>query len=526
MYKVLIVDDEALVRRGIKKSVNWNELGIEMVAEAANGAEALEQVLEDVPDIILLDINMPKMNGLEFAAIVKRQYPEVKIVIITGYDHFEYARDAIRAGVDDYILKPITKENVASIIANMLERIEEERKQRQIAPVDERKIKAELINGLLRSSQRAQMDVPRLCALTGWDENRHVFCVMMRDYISNSGIWNEEGEKDLAQFAIINIANELLESQTMGIAFETYKNEMAMILSCSKKEMTEVLEQIQSDLFYFIEMPVDFAVSASGSIYELQKLAAQARMALAHAFVLSGQDIIYYEEITRHKMAGPNYPEELAEKILDRMFYGDMQEKLELMDEFFDKLVSQIPDADECRNMLLRLLVKFANILESVTVRLDGTREQAAMFDFDPFTQVEEFDNMAEAREWMKQLYSDTYGYVNGFKTRSKQLYMKIKSYIEEHYGDSELNLKKCSEELYLSSNYISMILKKETGKTFVDFLNQYRIDRAAELLSQPDNKVYEVSFKVGFMHPTYFSSVFKKIMGVSPKQFKENLGK
>ena len=99
MYRILIVDDEALVRRGIKKSINWNELDIEMVAEAENGVEALEQVLENVPDIILLDICMPKMDGLEFASIIKQKYPQIRIVIITGFDDFEYARSALRAAI-------------------------------------------------------------------------------------------------------------------------------------------------------------------------------------------------------------------------------------------------------------------------------------------------------------------------------------------------------------------------------------------------------------------------------------------
>lgn len=103
MYRILIVDDEPLVRRGIKNSVNWNEFDIEMVAEAENGLEALEQVFENPPDIILLDVCMSKMNGLEFADIIKRRYPSIRIVIITGFDNFEYIQHALRTGVNDYI---------------------------------------------------------------------------------------------------------------------------------------------------------------------------------------------------------------------------------------------------------------------------------------------------------------------------------------------------------------------------------------------------------------------------------------
>ena len=150
MYRILIVDDEALVRRGIKKSINWNELDIEMVAEAENGVEALEQVLENVPDIILLDICMPKMDGLEFASIVKQKYPQMRIVIITGFDDFEYARSALRAGVDDYILKPITREMVEDVVKKQIEKIAEEREKNIPVKPDESKAAAAVLNAALR----------------------------------------------------------------------------------------------------------------------------------------------------------------------------------------------------------------------------------------------------------------------------------------------------------------------------------------------------------------------------------------
>jgi two-component system, response regulator YesN len=172
--------------------------------------------------------------------------------------------------------------------------------------------------------------------------------------------------------------------------------------------------------------------------------------------------------------------------------------------------------------MLLRLFLKVANTFESISGRTDYASIENAPESFDPVSVLETFNTLDEAREWLKKLYTDTYCYVTGIKSRTGQLYLKIKAYIEKNYGESELNLKKCSEDLFLSPSYIGMILKKETGRTFVDYLNEYRIKKASELLSKPENKVYEVSILVGFTHPTYFSSVFKKLVGISPKQFKE----
>ncbi len=524
MYRLLIVDDEAIVRRGIKKSVNWNELGIEMVAEAADGVEALSQVIENEPDIILLDINMPKMDGLEFASIIKKQYPKIKIVIITGYHEFEYARSALRAGVDDYILKPITKEDVAAIIRAQLEKIEAELAEQPAKYViDEQSAKHNMINAILRNKHGVASQIERFCELQKWDAEQRISFVLMRDYLSDCEIWNDGQTDSLAEFAILNIAGEVLEIHECGLAFQTYKNELALLISCPQKEITGLLNEIYGNLLDFLEIPVDFAVSDLGTLKALPELAGQAREALNRAFVLSHQNILFYKDIIKKQDKSFAYPEQMEVELLEKMFTCDIEESVQLIDGFFAQLAKAAPDADKCKNMLLRLFLKVANTIDSITSRTSSSMENAPE-SFDPVSKLEEFDTLDEARIWLKKLYEETCSYVAGIKSRTGQLYLKIKTYIEKNYGDSELNLKKCSEDLYLSSNYISMILKKETGKTFVDYLNEYRIKKALELLSGPENRVYEVSTQVGFTHPTYFSSVFKKITGVSPKQYKENM--
>ena len=523
MYRLLIVDDEAIVRRGIKKSVNWNELGIEMVAEAADGVEALSQVIENVPDIVLLDINMPKMDGLEFASIIKKQYPKIKVVIITGYHEFEYARSALRSGVDDYILKPITKEDVCAIIRAQLEKIEAERADQSAKySIDEQSAKHNMLNAILKKNQGARSDIERFCELQKWDAEQRISFVLMRNYLSDCEIWNDGQTDSLAEFAILNIAGEVLEMRECGLAFQTYKNELALLLSCPQPDITGLLNEIYGNLLDFLEIPVDFAISDLGNLKELPSLAEQAREALNCAFVLSHQNIIFFGEIKKKQDKSFAYPEQIEMELLEKMFTCDIEESLQLIDGFFAQLAQATPDVDKCKNMLLRLFLKVSNTIDSITGRTANAVENAPE-SFDPVLKLDEFNTLDEARDWLKTLYAETCNYVASIKSRTGQLYLKIKAYIEKNYGVSELNLKKCSEDLYLSSNYISMILKKETGKTFVDYLNEYRINKAIELLSGPENRVYEVSTQVGFTHPTYFSSVFKKITGVSPKQYKEN---
>ncbi|MEF9988649.1 MAG: response regulator, partial [Christensenella sp.] len=266
MYRILIVDDEALVRRGIKRSINWNELDIEMVAEAENGVEALEQVLENEPDIILLDICMPKMDGLEFASIVKQKYPHIKIIIITGFDDFEYARTALRAGVDDYILKPITKEMVEKVVRCQLEKLKEEDIKNMPTSADEEKSMTMLLNSVLRGETRSMQEIPTFCNYAKI-KNENIWFVIIKDYLSGCKIWADGAADNLAEFAILNIAGELLRNTNSGLAFETYKNGLAMVISCpSRKLLEEKLVDICNNILDFVEIPVDFAVSSKGTL--------------------------------------------------------------------------------------------------------------------------------------------------------------------------------------------------------------------------------------------------------------------
>ncbi|MEG0629833.1 MAG: response regulator [Christensenellaceae bacterium] len=515
MYRILIVDDEPIVRRGIKKSVNWNELDIEMVAEAENGVEALEQVISSQPDIILLDICMPRMDGLEFASIVKKKYPQIRIVIITGFHDFEYARTALRMGIDDYILKPITKEDVVRIIKEQLEKIEKNAPIQNLG--NDNKIKADILNGLLKKEVRAEAKIPKLCAAMGIGAEHPVTFVVMSDYIMGCALWEEEGMDELASFAVLNIASEILEMRGAGFAFETYKNEMALVLLCAREEIKSVLNDVYQNILDFIEIPVDFAVSDADEMKNLRTMSEQARRAMDCKFVLPHQNIIYFRDIENRTGSIFAYPIEVERELLDKIFMLEPEKSEETVGKFFENM--QNIDSAQCKDAILRLMIKISHAIEAVNNRNIGDHEYA---NFDPMKQMQKFASVQDAKNWLVMLYNSAYEYISKIKSRSGQLYMKIIQYIQNNYADSDLNLKKCSEDLYLSSSYISMILKKESSKTFVDYLNEYRIEMAAEMLKNPESKIYEVATGTGFTHPTYFSSVFKKIKGVTPKQYKE----
>lgn len=523
MYQVLIVDDEPLVRRGIRRCVNWNELGIEMVAEAADGVEALSQFLHDSPDIILLDINMPKMDGLEFARIAKKRDPNCRIVFLTGYNDFEYVRSALRIGVEDYLLKPITSLDVTAVVRAQVEALDAREEAGAAGSASARPSAEESLLRLLKQSGKREQIASRLASDNGFSPDAPVHFVFVQDYLSSCDLWNDGQADELAWFAITNVSSEILEKAHAGWAFVTGKDEIALVVVGPDHEVAPLLDEIRVNIMDLLEIPVDFGVSSRGKLENLHELAKQAREALQCAFVLSNSPCITYEEVMRKKPALPEeYPVEEEKALLDSLFSASLEETLGHIDDFFNSLSEATWDKRQSKRYLLRLLLTLHNTVCSISSWTSDSGGNDPDTDFDPFAIVDEFTSLRQAHDWLREHYTRTYHYVRGVRSRSAQLCARIRNYIEKNYMDSDLNLKKCSEELYLSASYIGLILKKETGHTFVDLLNEYRIKQAEQLLRSGAGKIYDISAKVGFTHPTYFSSVFKKVTGMTPKQYKD----
>lgn len=524
------MDDEPYVRRGIRGAVNWNELGIEMVAEAADGLEALTQFAQDRPDIILLDINMPRMDGLEFAGIVKREAPETRIVILTGYNDFEFVRTALRIGIDDYILKPVTREAIQGIIRSQIDAL------RRNAPLPDnaskeaeasRQTSAQL-NALLRRGVRHEAVLDAFCQAHGLAPHSGVRFVLIREYISGHAEWAVSDPQELAQFAVLNIANERVTQAEAGFAFTTYRNETALVLTCGEREVEPFLEELRNSFLDLLELPVDIGVSERGTLRNIPKLAEHAREAIACGFVLHDAPYLSYEVVADRKKESRPYPQQQETELLDRMFSESPDTTLHRIDALFEALSEATIDMRQSRQYLNRFLVTLARTIESVSAwtAVPVGADVTDIADSADIGVAEDFQSLEEARLWMRDYFMRSYDYVHSVVSRSGQLFLTIRAYVERNYMHSDLNLKKCSEELYLSSSYISATIRKEAGKSFVDYLNEYRIQQATKLLGRPGARIADVSEEVGFTHPTYFSTVFRKVMGVTPTQYRASLPK
>lgn len=518
MYRILIVDDEPLARRGIKNSVNWNELDIEMVAEAENGLEALEQVFENPPDIILLDVCMSKMNGLEFADIIKRRYPDIRIVIITGFDNFEYIQTALRTGVDDYILKPITRKAVEELIKSQIAKIENGASETDPDKETPEKKAAFLLNGYLRG--KVSFEAAKAAFSQFAPPEGELYAAVMRPRISERLFTDDILNGDLAEFAISNVAMEILARSKQGFIFETNRDELVILISCQKgASPDDVLSDIYFTILDLLSIPVEIGVSQKGKFEQLPQMTEQARKALDYSYIAGDSAILHYSQI--EEPSSCEYPKEFEKALLNSLLEDSTDNSLKLISRFFKALKECGADSEACKNMIYRLLINIADQLEAMNTGTSVFDENNDLY-FDPAAVSRIFRSLSEAEEWVSDLYIRTSEKIRAHNTRAGKLYRQITGYIEQNYMDCGLNLKKCSQALFISPGYISMILKKNTGKTFVDYLNEYRISRACEILKNQDSKIYEAAQQVGFTHKTYFSSVFKKLTGKTPRQYKE----
>lgn len=520
-YNVLIVDDDKMVRDTIKQSVEWNKFGFDMVQEAENGIEGLEQILQCTPDIIFLDIYMPRMNGLEFASIIKRKFPRTRIIIVSGMDKIQYVQQALRIGVNDYVLKPVSKKDICRIVIEQIDAIQNERLQssRRPAAKEPAVTKEDFVNRLLNAPENSSFSIDEAQSLFPLSAKLPCYYVSFgSDYLSHN---TPENEGNAVDFALFNIVDDYLSSNEIGFGFVTAGGEFAALVFCKEDEIRSVLDQVRGRFSKFTDFSISMAVSGAGNLLDIKALRKQAHQAEDQCFMQQNPLFVFYEDIKTSPVEF-SYPSALEKRLLSSLFYHSLAECEPDIDAFFQLLIQSCPDAKMSQYALLRLFTKLSQNIEIFNSLKIGETE----FDgFDPVDALESCQTVYEAQIWIKQLFSNANEYYTQIRGTRKTTLQKVIQYLNNNYADESLNLKKCSEELYLSYSYITRLLKKEIHKTFVEYLNEIRIEKAKLLLTDNAMTIAEIAEKIGFTNTSYFSTVFKKMTGTPPQQYRQNLG-
>ncbi len=524
-YSVMLVDDEEDVIRTIMDRMDWAGMGLSLPRYAHNGLEALEMAEEEAPDIVMTDIKMPYMDGLELSRKLKEQYPNIRVIIFSGFDEFEYAREAIRLEAEEYILKPIIASELKKIFLRIREQLDRENDERQNVkklreyytqslPLLREEFYAALIEQkipeqrLARDMENYQID------LTG-----PYFCMAL---LHTSGTAMPEGFNPLLlSVSIRKLAEERLNPVWRCRFFSYLGNTAAVAQLESEADVTKFTDDI--DRFCRLARSVYHAVVTAGigqvcrKVSELPNSYQGARSAVSYRVIYGSGQAINIAEVAPQERDSVGFEDDELRTIF-KMIRTDEPGPLEKkVAEYIAKSAAAQVTVQGYHFFVMELvgeLYRFARNND-----LDG--EKIFRTDDDIYQRIQQLDP-EEVTKWMTDVCLRMQTMVRDKRTDTTRSFVsRAIEYIYANYANEDVSVDSICSYLGVSAAYFSTVFKRETGKTFVNFLTDYRMERAVELLIGKNEKTYVIAREVGYSDPNYFSYVFKKQFGMSPSKYK-----
>ncbi|WP_229692035.1 response regulator transcription factor [Paenibacillus radicis (ex Gao et al. 2016)] len=533
VYKIVLVDDEAVVRVGIRDRIEWQSLGFECAADCENGVEALAAIERIQPDVVLTDINMPFMDGLELTQAVKARHPEMKVVILTGYDDFDYAQRAVKLKVNDFILKPITAAELTAVLQKIKAELDEQRKdkeeldrlQRQLResmPVLKERFLDRLATSTIREGELAERLAFFEIELPGPD---YEALAIDLDLLERGAGPTAAADRELLRFAIYNVTQELLsEDYTVSEVFRSREEKVMAILSGDQPELhdraQELADKIRLAAEQFLRRTVSVGIGTPAvSLRNISESCQAAVSALEYRLLLGGNRVISISDMEPRIGRKADYSQEYDRRLIAGIKTGTADEVDHAVDTAINRHRTAMLTIDQSYIRLQRTLIAVMQALEELGC------EEADVFGsgVNPLTAIYSFRTLDEISDWLKEACRRAVNSVA--EARDDQCRQQMKealAYIHDHYGDSELSVKTVSKQVLMSVSYFSAAFKSHTGKTFVEYLTAVRMDKAKEQLKFTGLRTYEIAAKSGYPDAQYFSVLFKKHTGDSPTEYRQ----
>lgn len=530
MLKVFLVEDEFVVREGIKNNVDWKSHGYDFCGEASDGELAFPMIQKLKPDIVITDIRMPFMDGLALSKLIKKEMPWIEIIILSGFEEFEYAKEGIKIGIAQYLLKPISGEDLLKEVDTVAEKIIEKQKESEIREkylreMEENFLKERkdlfqyLVTGsksaaeLLEMADKLNIDLSSMwynIVLMVTKSINHA-----QNEYSNSLIEIEEKLKEIDDDHIL-----IFDRNLEGKAFLFKADSKEELETIQKDYLTKVVNILKDyeNVRYFggIGLPVNRLRELPVS-FESASHAFAHRYLVSESLILNGEEMRQREYLKKEEFDLSNVnPKQIdRNKIKEFLKVGDKEETIYFVEEFFRDLGSSV-----IKSNLFRQYITM-DIYFCVAEFLDGLQiPREEIEDFDIASGILQTQESAmeyvtcivkKALELREKTASNRYGDVVD----------EVMRYIEENYADEELSLNVLASHVNFSPNHLSMIFSQQTGQTFIKYLTDFRMNKAKELLRCTGKKSSVISMEVGYKDPHYFSYLFKKTQGMTPTQYR-----
>lgn len=545
MYKLMLVDDEEDVREGVVQEIDWAAIGFEIIGKAENGQEALELMERLLPDIIVTDIKMPFMDGLTLSEQIREKYPATKIIILSGFDEFEYAQKALKLQVDEYLLKPFSSQELVQVLLKAKSRIDEETAQKENVEIlreHYRKslpVLKEIFLASLLTRRLGKREIEEKCQYYNIDigGNEYVVSVLSMDHIVldpqtrilQSGSLRDSDDQELKRYAVFNIVEEIVDKHQVGKVFihNDYVVLLTIDVAAALNDRTllnrtlTVLEEIRQSVERYLKFSVTIGVgTVINELPDVSYSYKDAVLALDYRVILGGNRVICIDDVETRYAEKVRFDEIKEHALIRCIKVGTVNELKDIVVELFDGIADESVSVKDYQIFLLEVLTSILKAAKDAGLNLDDVFGE----NFVLFAEVQKFQQLQEAKDWivtvcirmMKSIATDR-------QSSYKSLVEEAKNYTRQHYHDPDISIQKLCGHLHISAGYFSNIFKKEVKMTYLNYLMHIRMEHAKELLRTTDLKAFEIAEKVGYSEPNYFSFSFRKYVGVSPKEYRSD---
>ena len=533
MYKILIVDDESEVRECIIKKIDWKSIEFEVIGEAENGVEALEIIGNENPDLAIIDIEMPYMNGIELAEIVVRDYPALKLIILSGYEEFEYAQKAIKLNVLEYVLKPISAFELIELLKKTKIKLDEEKNNKndlimlKAHYMDSLAIIKERFLNALILERHSVIDIEEKISRYGikLPKKELVIAVVKPDDYNHSNekvIYSSE-ESELYAYSIFKTCKEICKDYPCTI-FQKNEGYTVLIIDFTTFNgdlnfLEEIRAIVEKNHINTVTIGLGEVVSDISCIKNSYQ---GAIMALNYQLLEGNNRILWIKDLEPKRLGSFIFDKVQELNLNNAIRSEDSVMIFSVLNEIFSDLQSMDILFEDFKSYVNEMILALIKIARSYDITLNWLNEHKNIYKI-----VNEINNLSELQNTVIKLANElNISILSSRKNSITTMIDKAVEYVNQNYSNKEISLEDVSQKLYISSAYFSRLFKKEKGITFINYLTDIRMNKAKELIEDTNYKNFEVAEVVGYSEANYFSYSYKKYFGISPSQYRKNMKK
>lgn len=530
LYNVLLVDDEADVLQAMKKKIDWEALGFCLAGTAENGQEALEMAEQLHIDVVMTDIKMPYMDGLTLCKNLKQSYRNMKVIIYSGFDDFEFAREAVHLEAEEYLLKPISAGDMEAAFSKVRKKLDQEydeyRNLNRLSEYYRKSLPAmreQLVMGILEGRiagerARAMMETYEICM----DSPFYVVAALYMDVNPRE---EQPQPAQLFTLSLKDMVQDYLKNRTRFFSTAFLDQVIVIFMLDEREEIDQVLyhlDQICKMGFRVLKSSVTAAVGQiCANTDALHTSYEEAVNAMEYRSILGSGQVLYINDIEPCSEENILVTEHEFQNLVHAVKLGNRDETNAAIAQIMDSIRKEPISPGQYQLLFMELLSELMKIGRAYKLHPNQIFGEHA----GSWQELYRMVTVDELEGWLQEVCTNLRHVLRHERRDSAaRLTEQAKAYIEEHYKESDLSADSLCRCLNVSAAYFSTIFKREVGMSFVAYLTKIRLEHALELLRTTEDKTYIIASRVGYMEPNYFSYVFKKQYGISPSKYRAEM--